>query len=261
MERRVLSQMFWKWYDFIHVGSSIICSTSTDSSPSHPPMLITSQSHLNYTAMSFNYGPPPPGKRGDSENGPAAKRAKYASPLLDLPTHLPNLASPPSQPPIVEKKEPEKPAEEPIFIEGTTISLQTEEDIAKWIEERKKNWPTRKNVEAKLKQQQERKEEKPEKPKRQNICRFFAKNKKCRFGNKCKNLHEAANLPLSNSKVQIINGIEVAVPQRYKNDPSNNKSFYKKLVQRDLYEHENNKVLDFLLWLDQQGKIDHDVNA
>lgn len=214
--------------------------------------------------MDFNYGPPPPGKRArNGDNGASAKRVKYTSPLIDLPTHLPNLASPPSQPSVVEEKKPEKAPEEPIFIEGTTISLQTEEDIAKWIEERKKNWPTRKNVEAKLKNQLEKKEEKNEKPKKQNVCKFFARNRKCRFGNKCKNLHEAANLVQSNpnSRVRVINGIEVAVPQRYKNDPNDNKSFYKKLVQKDLYEHENNKVLDFLLWLDQEGKIDHDVNA
>ena len=32
------------------------------------------------------------------------------------------------------------------MIEGTNISLQTEEDIAKWIDERKSKWPSSKRV-------------------------------------------------------------------------------------------------------------------
>lgn len=230
--------------------------------------------------MDFNYAPPPPGKRARAGENPLnVKKQKFASALADLPTHLPNQVSAPSRPSpkLQEPQVQEEPSDsapdrphvpgEPIFIEGTSIVLQTDEDIAKWIEERKKNWPTRKNVEAKLKNQQEKNETaKPEQkgPRKLNVCKFFARNRKCRFGNKCKNLHEASNHPQSNnnSRVKVINGLEVAVPQRYKNDPaSNNKSFYKKLVQRDLYEHENNKVLDFLLYLDSQGKINHDVNA
>lgn len=227
--------------------------------------------------MDYNYGPSPSVKRSRSgENTSASKKPKFTMDLGDLPTHLPNMPSVPSEatgkntettkeePPV---KTPDKPVStaEPIFIEGTSITLQTEEDIAKWIEERRKNWPTRKNVEAKLKQQQEKKSEAPAEPKKgQTVCKFFARNRKCRFGNKCKNLHELSNQLQTNpnAKVKVINGLKVAIPQRYSNEnAASNKSLYKKLVQRDLYEHENNKVLDFLLYLDSQGMIDHDVNA
>lgn len=42
-------------------------------------------------------------------------------------------------------------------IQGTNISLDTEEDIAKWIEERKRKWPGQKNKELKLQQELKRK--------------------------------------------------------------------------------------------------------
>lgn len=32
----------------------------------------------------------------------------------------------------------------PVFIEGTGITLETDEDIAKWIAERKAKWPSAK---------------------------------------------------------------------------------------------------------------------
>lgn len=230
--------------------------------------------------MSFNYAPPPPpGKRGRlDDGGMAAKKAKHVALLGDLPTHLPNMVttpSPPNEQPkeLTEDKDslPEESIAsrapgEPLFIEGTNILLQTEEDIAKWIEERRKNWPTRKNIEAKLSQQHETEQDSkhaPPQKKGQNVCKFFSRNRRCRFGNKCKNLHEASNRPQmnQNANVKTINGIEVAIPQRYKSNADKNKSFFKMLVQKDLYEHENDKVLDFLLYLDSQGMIDHDVNV
>ena len=93
----------------------------------------------------------------------------HKSVLFDLPTHLPNEAHnqpetkseiTPSNQVVVEKVDVDDDEEEeeeelqaksngPICIPGTSITLQTEEDIAKWIEERKKNWPTNKNIERK----------------------------------------------------------------------------------------------------------------
>lgn len=144
---------------------------------------------------------------------------------MDLPTHLPN-----SAPPAKKHKGP------PVFIEGTSITLQTEEDIAKWIEERRKNWPTRKNVEAKAK------DTAPQ------PCAFFQKTGKCKFGNRCKNAHSSG---------KIVNGVEISVPQRYK-EPAVGLLF-RLLVQRDMQQHENNAILDFLLHLDKCGLLDRNA--
>ena len=54
-----------------------------------------------------------------------------------------------------------------IYIQGTNISLQTEEDIAKWIEERKRNWPTNKNIE--LKRQHKTKQEEEQQQQQKDI--------------------------------------------------------------------------------------------
>lgn len=148
-----------------------------------------------------------------------------------------------------------KPAE-PIYIEGTSISLQTDEDIAKWIEERKKNWPTRKNIAAKAQRlllmsaSQPQKSSKPNKP----VCRFFAKSGRCKFGNKCKNSHEST----TDKSATVINGITVKVPQRYKNNASGG-SLFKNLVQRDIFQNENELVLDFVKYLQTKSMIDLNV--
>lgn len=219
--------------------------------------------------MDFSYAPPPPRKRVAADSLENAKRVK--SDLLDgLPTHLPNTT--PAKvitPPVCEELKPEepKPANTPIFIEGTNITLQTEEDIAKWIEERRKRWPTRKNIEEKKAQQQSvvgapKETTLP----RKQICKFFSRNRKCKFGTKCKNSHELANnnaqSPVRGSNVKVINGLKVAVPQRYSREAPTDKSsgsLFKKLVQRDLFENQNNVVMDFLLYLDARGIIDKEA--
>lgn len=144
-------------------------------------------------------------------------------------------------------------ATEPIYIEGTTISLQTDEDIAKWIEERKKNWPTRKNIAAKAERQQALAPAQPTKEVKLNkqVCRFFAKSGRCKFGNKCKNSHESALEP----GTRMINGLSVKVPQRFKNNPAKG-SLFKNLVQKDYFENENNVVLDFIQYLLSESLID-----
>lgn len=224
-------------------------------------------SKLTLTSMDFSYGPPPPprGKRKQT-TGPAPKRPRVAD-FSDLPTHLPNTGSvsPPAR--DIERSPEEQEHEvkekevavtkEPIYIEGTTITLQTEEDIAKWIEERRKNWPTRKNVELKSKREQEIKPQEPEKPQTKQVCKFYARNKKCKFGNKCRNVHETSK---GSGSLTTINGLQVAVPQRYKKEISGTGSLYKNLVQRELYEHENNVIIDFLQYLDKNNLIDRDAS-
>lgn len=187
------------------------------------------------------------------------------SDLADLPIHLPNQETPvpeSNDAPILEEEPTNK---DPTFIEGTNIILRTDEDIAQWIAERKRHWPTKQNIEEKKRKLQSTPEEPPSSSSSsKNVCRFFARNRKCRYGNKCKNLHQTGSNHTSNSSsTKVINGLTVSIPQRYKNElpPDIHLSLYKKLVQRDLYENENDLVLDFVQYLDSKGVIDHLVSA
>lgn len=213
--------------------------------------------------------------------------------LGDLPTYLPNTSNDTNE---LEHKEGSEDEEgvlvldcpetqgnsnEPVFIPGTNISLETEEDINKWIEERKKKWPSRRNIEEKEKSRQEHENTSTNPKKRinetsgtqntkkpKNICKFYQSNKRCKFGNKCKNVHEftgtGGGKPSQNTKT--INNILVVIPQRFKNemylnekDTNTHPLLFKMLVQKDHYENENSKVLEFLEFLNEKGLIDHDV--
>lgn len=209
--------------------------------------------------------------------------------LLDLPLYLPN-SSGAAALPVVENKtlienslianvatrasddEAEADEETPSFngyIPGTTISLQTDEDIAKWIEERKKKWPTNKRIEEKKLQAKPEKRPNdtanvPANKKQKAICRFYQQNKRCKFGNKCKNLHETQSTTHSSTgSTKMINGVATLIPKRFTNDQylsEKDNSLYKMLVQKDLYEHENEMVLDFIQYLDDHKLIDHNVS-
>lgn len=159
---------------------------------------------------------------------------------------------------------PQKSLNEVIYIEGTNIALQTEEDIANWIAERRKRWPTRKNIELKEKAKNEsvaamasRKrvaEDSGPTKKRKTVCRFYQQQGRCRFGNKCKNSHEDFKPDLT---AHTINGIEVQIPKMYsKRDDS---LLFRNLVKQDQSEHENALVIAFIEFLDKSGKIDYDV--
>lgn len=225
--------------------------------------------------MDFSYAPPPPAKGKRRQLPGVAQKKQKTNDFADLPTYLPNTGSnknsesdelrenpsTTSEAPVASKESVKSndsvAPKEPIFIEGTNITLQTDDDIAKWIEERRKNWPTRKNVELKAKREQERKAPETEKTVTKQACKFYARNKKCKFGTKCRNLHEVA----SNASLKTINGIQVAVPQRYKKEMQLSGSLYKNLVQRDQYEHENNIIIDFLQFLDKNNLIDRDASV
>lgn len=218
--------------------------------------------------MDFSYAPPPPPRSKRKQLPPPAHKRLKVADFSDLPTHLPNTGSLSPQPRDEVERSPEEQehgvknsavaaTKEPIFIEGTNITLQTEEDIAKWIEERRKNWPTRKNVELKVKREQEQKTQETDKLPAKQVCKFYSRNKKCKFGSKCRNLHEASN----NGSVKTINGLQVAVPQRYKKEAPVCGSLYKNLVQRELYEHENNIIINFLQYLDKHNLIDRDASV
>lgn len=218
--------------------------------------------------------------------------------LNGLPIHLPNAkdmlqgsdggrtASPRESDGGGESRNPdEEPSgEEPVFIPGTTITLQTEEDIKKWIEERRRNWPSRKNVEAKKEKESagapandEQKdsgasdgsgEQGANRRKRRrsgglegrNVCKFFKNLGKCRFGSNCKNLHQSGRRANRNDEASFreYDGMKVFVPERFKNHmyPGENKtSLFKMMVLRDHYEHENDKILDFIEYLQEKNII------
>lgn len=240
--------------------------------------------------------------------------------FLGLPTHLPNSGSLPLLPEAelnpeqsvadTKAEEPtrdeelQQPSESVVFIPGTTISLQTDEDIAKWIEERRKKWPTKRNIEQKelAKEQEERSQlqKKRLQPQdlpiakkrrieqqegtepdlnlsRKQVCKFYEKNKRCRYGTKCRNLHESGGSASSDTQtkhhalqafpamkvprncvVKAVNGVKVLVPQRYKGTNSSS-SLFANLVQQDKHEFENNIALEFIQFLDSQNLINHDV--
>lgn len=216
---------------------------------------------------------------------------------LDLPVHLPNC-----EPPIANEEKQVVPsvdstsvASVPTAIQGTSIVLESDEDIAKWIAERRKRWPTKKNIELKqsiaaqsIKRPAEADVLDPSK-KRKIICRFFKQHGKCKFGAKCRNSHEQgttssndhqqkppekSSIPketLALSKLnethftRRINGLAVLIPklftQRAGGDASKNShnSLFASLVKKDQFEHENSLVLDFIRYLDSTDRIDHDV--
>lgn len=244
--------------------------------------------------------------------------------MFDLPLHLPNQVTPPTSTQPQEtnpsqddtsSKQPQQEEEqeineeesvgisaksnEPICIPGTKITLQTEEDIAKWIEERKKNWPSKKNITRKQEQQEEQAQNQKEQAEKQktepegnsrkrpvpsqgqegtgdkkskNICRFFQRYGKCKFGNRCKNVHEIVNEvnPIATSHEhdlthykRNINGIPVLIPKLYANRTKNtavsSSSLFKHLVAQDQLLNENNEIIDFIKYLDEQGLIDHNI--
>ena len=192
----------------------------------------------------------------NSRNQYQQDRTDLPTSILDLPTHLPNIA-PSEEAPFsgitdIPREEDEgfedddkllkKDPSEPTFIQGTSITLQTEEDILKWIEERKKNWPSRKNIEKKEKLNQQKSEtnsstsskkrpysqdatEREVKDKKQkNICRFYQQHGHCKFGSKCKNVHESTSSinPVASTNVydsthyrRNVNGVPVLIPVSY----------------------------------------------
>lgn len=194
--------------------------------------------------------------------------------FLGLPTHLPNdepevineqdnSVSVDHIPAPVENDEPTPTTgeEKPIPIPGTDIVLETEEDIQRWIAERKKNWPSKLNIQRKQESKKRKiEEEKPVKRPKQ-LCRFYQNNKSCKFGNNCKNIHEPENL------YKMINNLKVSVPKSFENNyyvkenASDKMSLYKMLVKKDQFELENGKFIDFLYYMDKKGIINHDLQA
>lgn len=112
------------------------------------------------------------------------------------------------------------------------------------------------------------------------ICHFYQQHKKCKFGTKCKNVHEqnlsgklnnttgpsssGTTIPTSSASViKMVNNFPVNIPQRFKsefyNSDPNSGTLFKMLVQKDQYEHENETILKFIEFLDSRNLIDHNI--
>ncbi|KAK9322708.1 hypothetical protein V1517DRAFT_322598 [Lipomyces orientalis] len=151
-----------------------------------------------------------------------------------------------------------------VTIPGTTISLETEEDIVKWINERKNNWPTAKRIEEKQEELKRKKVEEEESRKvkeklqeeqskqnnemlsKRNICKFFAKTGRCNRGSKCAFSHERSANAASSATLPTKKYKRFVKPQKM--------PLFKRLVQND-WDKENAKVLDFISYLVDIGVV------
>lgn len=116
--------------------------------------------------------------------------------------------------------------------------LELSKDVQSWIAERRKNWPTRERTKRKLDTQplyslvkDHSVVKKPSK-----VCKFFLRGN-CRAGDNCRFLH-TSDYP--------------RVYKRY--ETPLRESLFKKLVQRD-YDHEDEPVLDFVIYLLDSGHL------
>lgn len=149
----------------------------------------------------------------------------------------------------------------PIAIPGTDITLVTEEDIAKWIEERRKKWPTTSNIRIKNEEAKKRRLENPTSEnsttkKQRQVCRYYQQHGTCKYGMSCKNVHELAH-ETGSYYLKDVNGITVKIPKLYSDRQGI--PFANLLLQQEHTELENDHILQFLLQLDKHGFIDHDA--
>ncbi|ESX02970.1 hypothetical protein KL918_002256 [Ogataea parapolymorpha] len=132
-----------------------------------------------------------------------------------------------------------------IAIPGTNIVLDSEEDIQKWIEERRKNWPTNKRVQEKKSLQKEQTQPKPNEPRNRRVCRFWQNSRNCKNGAKCRFLHESGPQrprQLPNHKVKQIQGLSVQIPQRFTPLVHKGRSLHNLVAEREMLD-ENVKLL------------------
>ncbi|GAV26774.1 hypothetical protein PMKS-000230 [Pichia membranifaciens] len=176
-----------------------------------------------------------------------------------------------------------------IAVQGTNIILENEEDIQRWIEERKKNWPTNSRVEKKRKELENAKRiveninhqthpDEKDTPK-VKMCNFWLRTKKCRLGKDCKFSHDMSNYskpknysgktrtktlstkPLPNHKLKLIHGIPVQIPSRFTPLKNEGKSLHNLLMEGERFQSENVELLGLFTKMVKSGIIKQDWNG
>ncbi|TID29635.1 hypothetical protein CANINC_001754 [Pichia inconspicua] len=158
-----------------------------------------------------------------------------------------------------------------VAVPGTNIILENEEDIERWIEERKKNWPTAKRVKEKMEEK-----EKAEKIMKNltgeiievhytpkiKVCNFWMRTKRCKNGKNCKFSHDATEIAdyktnikenhknrrdskqsFPNHKTKLIHGIPVQIPQRFTPLSNKGKSLHSLIVEGEQFQNENVELI------------------
>lgn len=174
-----------------------------------------------------------------------------------------------------------------IIVPGTSITLNTQQEIEEWIAERRLKWPTKARVEIKQKLLEDLRQERtaasssqidsnnnnnkqtttelneddtPDEPtsndsattttKKANprICKYFAKNGRCLNGNRCSYLHQTGDNTNNTNN-------PFATQKVYKRFEAVPKlPLFQMLVRNDM-ENENRKILGFIEYLYLQGKL------
>lgn len=171
-----------------------------------------------------------------------------------------------------------------IIVPGTSITLNTQQEIEEWIAERRQKWPTKERIEIKQKLLEDLRQERqtpshidpdsnnkpmitenkqeqdtPEEPTTTNdstvkkansrICKYFAKNGRCLNGNKCSYIHQHSGDNTTNTNNPF------ATQKVYKRFEAVPKlPLFQMLVRNDM-ENENRKILAFIEYLYLQGKL------
>lgn len=131
-------------------------------------------------------------------------------------------------------------------IPGTNITLDTPEDIQKWIEERRRNWPTTKRVAQKAAL--------PTSNAPTNTCKFFQRTGKCRMGDNCKYSHVITK-SLPNHKAKSVHGTVIQVPQRFTPLANGGKSLAALLEEGGNFKDENLAIVQVLQGLSDGGHL------
>ena len=136
-----------------------------------------------------------------------------------------------------------------IIVPGTSISLNTAQEIEEWIKERRKKWPTTARVEAKLREQQvtasasAKAGSSTDNTRPKGVCKFFARSGRCNNGAQCRFEHSrpaASDSPRNNNNKSKT---EYKLYEAHKKMP-----LFKMLVRNDM-DKENGVVLDFIEFL------------
>lgn len=159
-----------------------------------------------------------------------------------------------------------------VTVPGTNIVLENDEDIQKWIEERKKNWPTNKRVKEKVEEREKAQKILKNLTKENTnessaplvkVCNFWMKTKRCKNGKNCRFSHDPIMIEkykastqmnnknrndfrqsLPNHKTKLIEGIPIQIPQRF--TPLNNKgkSLHSLIVEGERFKEENLELIN-----------------